>query len=241
MSDDAEARSLGAVFGEGLLIATVATALVAVPAALRAGSGGVSLPLAWIALWGSAALVIAPVAASFRIARPLPRLALCVPVGFAMALPVLLVFARVLKTATHHRPLGGATFAILAAGLVFGAAVFALRLIAWSERRSGPVRQAPWALAGLGALASLPLVLPMLSGPLRPSLLDGALGLGALAAGALVTLPAALGRRASVIGVVLFVVAVGAGLGLGLGAAETRLVLSDAAPVLLGLAGWLRP
>lgn len=237
----AEARSALSAFtgfGYGLFVATLGCAVAALPGALRAASAGASLPLAWLALWGSAALMVGPVAGAWRAARPLPASAFSLPLGLGLSLAPLLVFARVLKTATHHRPLGGATFAIVAAFLVLGATAVSARVIAWAARREGAASKLPLALGVLGSCLAVPLALPLLSPELRGSALDGALCLAVAAAGALVPVRGALGSR---VGLPLWLAAVVLALSLGLGAAETRAVLAERAPVLLGLAGWLRP
>jgi len=236
----AEAResvALGAGFGYGLFVATLCAALAALPAALRASSAGASLPMAWLALWGAAALMSGPIAGAWRVARPLSAAAWSLPLGLALSLAPLLVFARVLKSATHHRPLGGATFAIVAALLVLGATAVAARVIAFAGKRQGALAKAPLALGLAGCLLAVPLAMPLLGAGLRASALDGLLLVAGVAAGALAPERPGLGR----VGLVVWVLAVALGLGLGLGAAETRAALADRAPVLLGLAGWLRP
>ncbi|MCE7895119.1 MAG: hypothetical protein DYH12_36355, partial [Sorangiineae bacterium PRO1] len=61
-----ESVAAPAGFGYGVLVATLGCALIALPAALRSGA---PLPLSWLALWGSAALMAAPVAGAWRVAR----------------------------------------------------------------------------------------------------------------------------------------------------------------------------
>lgn len=230
----AEARAAAST---GLAIATLGSAVIVVPAALRAAGGGAGLIVAWVALWGSAALMIAPVAAAWRLARPLSRSAWSLPLGLALSLAPLMLFARVLKVATHHRPLGGATFAIVATLLVLGATAVAARLIAWSAGREGALAQAPRVIAALSLALGLVLALPALGAELRGSVLDGLLSVVLAAVGAFVPARQLVAR----IGPALWVVVVAAGLGWGLGAAQTRGVLADQAPVLTGLSGWLRP
>jgi hypothetical protein len=230
----AEARAAAST---GLAIATLGSAVIVVPAALRAAGGGAGLLVAWVALWGSAALMIAPVAAAWRLARPLSRSAWSLPLGLALSLAPLMLFARVLKVATHHRPLGGATFAIVATLLVLGATAVAARLIAWSAGREGALAQAPRVIAALSLALGLVLALPALGAELRGSVLDGLLCVVLAAVGAFVPARQLVAR----IGPALWVVVVVAGLGWGLGAVQTRGVLADQAPVLTGLSGWLRP
>lgn len=223
--------------GYALAVATLGSAVIVIPAALRAATGGAGLAMAWLALWGSAALMIAPVAGACRVARPLSPFAFSLPLGLALALGPLMVFARVLKTATHHRPLGAATFALVAAILVLGATAFSARVIAWSRGRGGALSKLPHGLAALGLALGAVLLLPALSSALRSSLFDGVLGVAVVAAAAWAPEKSALGR----VGLVLWLVVVAAGLGLGLSAPTTRAALAEHAPVLLGLSGWLRP
>jgi hypothetical protein len=163
-----------------------------------------------------------------------------VPLGLSFSLAPLIVFARILILGTHHRPLGGATFAFVAAGLIAGAVAVAARVLAWSRERQGLLRNAPWALGAVAlALAGL-LSLPALGSPLRASLLDGALGALLLLGGASLRLPDKLAQSLARAGVFVWVAAVAIGLAVGLSSPEVRSVLDSRAPVLLGLAGWLR-
>ena len=221
-----------------LMASTLSCAVVAVVAALRVS--GASRTMVWVALWGSASLMVAPVAGALRIARPLPRVAWCVPLGLLVALAPLLVFARVLKTATHHRPLGGATFAIIATGLVLGCVAFAARLLAWSDAESALRRRAPLILAVLCGLAGAKLAGGALLGPLRVSAFHAALAAVAAGVGAFVAVPAPVEPFVARIGLPVFALAVTLGVLVGLGTPELRDVLAERAPVLLGLAGWLR-
>ncbi len=229
-----DARASG---GHALAVATLGSAVIVVPAALRASAGGAGLAMAWLALWGSAALMIAPVAGAYRVARPLSPLAFSLPLGLALALGPLMVFARVLKTATHHRPLGGATFALAAALLVLAATALSARVIAWSAAREGALAKLPHVLAALGLALGALLALPALGNELRGAMLDGALAVALAAVATWVPERRALARA----GLVLWLVVVALGLGLGLSAPETRAALADRSPVLLGLSGWLRP
>ncbi|MBK7578822.1 MAG: hypothetical protein IPI67_01335 [Myxococcales bacterium] len=234
--------SLGSRFGYGLLVATSLGGAAVVPAALRVATNGPSLPVAWLALWGGAALTLAPVAASLRIARPFSTLAWSVPLGIVFSLAPLAMFARVLKTATHHRPLGAVTFAVIALMLVLGAIAVAARLLAWAEKRKGTALGRAPQLAGIiGGVLTLPFLPSLLASGLRASVLDAGLGLVTVAVGASVAVHSGLAQRAWLLGLLVWSAAVVLGLGLGMGAAETRAVLADRAPLLLGLAGLLRP
>jgi hypothetical protein len=214
-------------FATGLCVAVAGTAVACVPAALRTASEGVSFVTAWLVLWGSTALLLAPAAAAIRIARPLSRAALALPAALLCAAPLLIVFARVLKVATHHRPLGAATFAVIAAGVVLGTYAATARL-ASGERLA---QRALLAWVGLSALATAVLLLPLL-GVAGGSLLDAALVLGVAALAVLIKAPPALERVAKVAGPVALVVAVGASFALG--SPPVRAAAAERAPVLAG-------
>jgi hypothetical protein len=223
-------RPLGPTLGSGLLFATLGCFVIALPAALRSSA---SLVMAWLVLASSTALVLAPAAALLRVARPFPRQAWSVPLGFLLALPPLIVFARILKVGTHHRPLGGATFAIVALGVVLGAIALAARALSWEK----PIlRKLVIALAGLLALASVALALPVLTPPLRGHVLDAVLAFALLGVVAFVKLPEP--KTTVLAGPIVWVV-VGL-IGISLGSPELRALLADRAPVLAGVTAWLR-
>jgi hypothetical protein len=235
-AESAETSASGSVFLAGLGIATLGAAFAAVPAALRVQSPAISIGTAWLALWGASALVIGPAGGALRLARPISRLALSVPFGLLIASGPLLVFARLLKATTHHRPLGGATFALVAMFVVAGSVAVAARILVWSA--TSPLgRLAAGALA-LGCLALVALVgAPIFSPMLRTGVLDALLAMAAIGAGAFARI-GPLERIVTRASPVLWILAVGAGLALlgkGLAAA-----LGEASPVLLGLAGWIR-
>lgn len=220
-----------------LLLATIGSAVTAFVAASRVS--GLAFGSAWLALWGSTALIAAPAAVALRVARPLSRLAWCVPLGLVIASGPLLVLARVLKSATHHRPLGGTTFAILATALILGAVALAARILIWSETGSMPRRRLPWLVTLVFGLAAAKLALGALAGPLRASALDALLALASAGAGALGPMPGRA-RSLALAGVPLAAAAVLLALTVGLASPDVRALLDAQAPVLLGLAGWLR-
>jgi len=243
-SDDSKrtATETGAVWPTASLalgLATIGSLVVAVPASLRVAKDA-SLVMAWLALLGSTALVAAPLGAALRITRPFPRLAWCVPLGLSLAFAPLVLFARILILRTHHRPLGGATFAIVAAALLLGAIAVSARVLSWSGARTGPARSLPLGLAGLSLAAGGLLSLPALAAPLRGSLLDGVLLVALVLGTAAVRLPEKLERGLMRSGLVVWVLVVVLGLVVGLASADLRALLDERAPVLLGLAGWLR-
>lgn len=216
--------------GTGLLFGTLGSVLIVVPAALRTSA---SFVLAWAILAGSAALVLGPAAAALRVARPFPRGAWAVPLGFLLALPALVLFARILKVGTHHRPLGGVTFAIVAAGVILAAIAFAARALSWEKPL---LRKLVLGTAGLFGLLSVVLLLPALAAPVRGHVLDGVLGFGLVALVAFVKLPEE--KIPNWLGPLVWVAA--SLVGIALGSTELRALCADRAPVLLGVTAWLR-
>ncbi len=228
---DASTRPLGEAFGMGLLAGTASSALAVVPAALRLSHAGASLIVAWLALAGATALFLGPAIAALRVARPLSRVVVCVPLGLLLAAPVLVLFARVLKTTTHHRPLGGATFAIVSAGVILGGIAVAARALSWESRFA---RLLVVGGAGLFALCTLVLVLPALAPVVRTQLFDGALVIGLGIASAFIRLPAirAIALRGPVFWMILSVASF-------FGSPELHSQIAEQAPVVGGISAWL--
>jgi hypothetical protein len=102
--------------------AAVAVGLVlSVPVALR---GAPSLS-GFVVLWAAVSLVVVPVGAWLRKAAGPDRAIL---LGACLSSLPLALFGGVLKSATHHRPLGGATFAVAACLLLACSIGLALRI-----------------------------------------------------------------------------------------------------------------
>lgn len=234
------------VFAElwrGLLMGSIAAGVAALPAAFRASHAAASLGGCWIALAGSTALLLAPAVGAFRAARPMPRAAATLLVGLLLATGPLVIFARLLKATTHYRPLGGATFAIVATGVLLGCFALSGRLVAASH--SGSRRRVAQrllvVLAAASALTGLALAAPAVgAGGLRAGIFDGAL---AVALGLAAALPSASGwlpaPRARLAGPVVWLVLVIAGAGVLHFTPAVRAACSARSPVLLGLPGWL--
>jgi len=134
----------------GFLSGLMAAALAALPAALRFESS-----LAWQAFavcMAGCALVMAPLSAALASASTSKfRTALTLAVLLA-ALP-LLPFATLLKTTTHHRPLGGVTFAVIAGLSIVGLALVCARFVTWAGVQ--PTRRALFSRVLLLVLAAL--------------------------------------------------------------------------------------
>lgn len=204
--------SLYSEFAGGLLLGVTGALPVALPAAWRAASAQAPLLGCWLALWGATALVLAPTAGALRLLRPLPGALAALVLGSGLALGPLMVFAELLKRATHHRPLGATTFAIIGAGVMMAAVAAAARL--WVLSRT-PGRGRRWWRAVTGGLVALSLLLAIRfavslfgDSALRAGLLDGTLVVLLVMAAAALRRPVAVARIARVLGPSLWVVAV---------------------------------
>jgi hypothetical protein len=111
------------------------------------------------------------------------------------ALPLAL-FGGVLKSTTHHRPLGGATFAVAALCVLVLCVGLSFRVLRGPRGRSNGVVKFPWqSLFTLGC--GLSLALTTLLGAARaarPSLLDFGALLAAAALAGSAPVPVSLGR-----------------------------------------------
>ena len=234
-------------FSTGLLLGVVCAVLVALPGAARTAraSEGSTLLLCWLALGGGLGLLLAPAVGAARAARPLPRPAVGLPLGALFASGPLMLLATLIKAKTHHRPLGAATFAMLAAVLLVAAIIVAARLLSATE---GKRPFLAWGsiviLAVVSGAMMARLVQPALGAVgaesgLRAALFDGVLlvVLGAAAVG--LKVPDGLRNAARYAAPALWI-------GLALASAvvlrrspDLVQAASEKAPVLLGLGAWL--
>ncbi|AUX20606.1 cell wall surface anchor family protein [Sorangium cellulosum] len=201
-------------------------ALAAVPTALRTARAGASfldgllvgaavlLPLVTLAL-----ILARAAGRGFRgiVGAGAERLAvLRIALWIGVSVPVLAALAALLKAATHHRGLAGATFGVLGLAGVAAAALLTQRLVALGDRLAARGVK-PWILAVAGAaIGALPLIaafapLAAFAGSatedagaaVRAALVDGAIALVATALVSSIDLGAAVGRVASLAGVPL--------------------------------------
>jgi len=204
------------ILPEALCAGALAAVLTSLPAAVRVAGADVPFWQAWIAAAGLLAIPFSFAVAAARLARrSLLQLAPGSATKLSAAVLVWLVVwvamgglvGAFLKATTHHRPLAGATFALLALGLNGVATLVAWRLTArWPPRPKetpGRVFELAFGLLGMGLFA-----IGIVSASANPGaaqitdvtvavLLDGALALAAVAVGAFVDVSA---RRARAVG-----------------------------------------
>lgn len=188
-----------------------------------------ALPLAL----GGAALVLGPLVALGRVARPFPRALSACLAGVALAAPIVAVLGHLIEQKTHHRPLGAATFAVLALGLALGSALLVGRVL--SVLTAGRASLAALGL-GLGVVVLIAAKAFTGAGAFSASLVDGTLvvGLGLLG----IALPLSTSRERALerFGLPLFGVLALACVVLSRTTAGA--IVGEVAPVLAPLNGW---
>jgi hypothetical protein len=203
----------------GFLVGLLAAALAAWPAARRFEPG-----LVWQAFavcMAGCALVMAPLSAALAGSAQTTRFRQALTLGVLLAGLPLLPFAALLKTSTHHRPLGGVTFAVIAGLQIVALSLVAGRLITWAgaqrPKASAWARFGVVALAALGAAALLLGLMQGLKGggAFRTGFFDALRVLGLATLAARVPLPAALLRRARGFGLAAWIAVVTVGVCLG--------------------------
>jgi hypothetical protein len=215
----------------GTLVATVSAALLA-PRADRSLA-------AFVVLAGSGALALGPLLSGLAQARPLGPTARALLCGLGFASVPLSVLGALLKTGTHHRPLGAVTFAFGALFIIAGATVVSQRVCSLLESHVS-VRRRSQTLRAFGLLAAIGpsfLLARALATPaLATGVTDAAIALGTGAVGLWIRWPERAERVARSAGawVWLAVTAFGAGYALLVGAGPA----AAASPVLLAPFGW---
>ena len=203
----------------GFLSGLLAASLAALPAALRFESG-----LAWQAFavcTAGCALVMAPLSAALAGSTGPSKFRTALTVGVLLTALPLLPFATLLKSTTHHRPLGGVTFAVIAGLAIIGSSLICGRLVTWagvqSARLGGLVRGLLVALAALGTAALLLGLVQGLKGggAYQTGFYDALRVLGLATLAARVRLPETLLRRVRGLGLAAWVAVVTVGVCLG--------------------------
>ena len=194
---------------------------------------------ATLALTGAVSLVIVPVGLWLRrvFATNEPRPERAVLLGTALSALPLALFGGVLKSTTHHRPLGGATFAVAALCVLAFCIGLAFRFS--GGLRPAP-RRSPWlSLFSLACLLSLGATLALgMAGAARPSSVDFSLLALACAATALLKIPVWL-QRAKPAVLVLAWASLIFGAALALRSPGLARSLTTQTPVLFAPLSWL--
>jgi hypothetical protein len=226
----------------GFLSGLLAAALAALPAALRFESS-----LVWQAFavcMAGCALVMAPLSAALAGPASASKFRTALTVGVLLSALPLLPFATLLKTATHHRPLGGVTLAVIAGLLIIGSSLVGARFITWAgvqQARSGKLaRVLLVVLAALGTAALLVGLVHGLNGgsAYQTGFFDALRVLGLATLAARVRLPEKLLRRVHGLGLAAWVTVVTVGVCLGR-APTMQVELASRCPVLHWPLLWL--
>ncbi|HYP87996.1 MAG TPA: hypothetical protein VEQ59_07575 [Polyangiaceae bacterium] len=182
----------------GIALGLLCSVAAVLPALARV-SPTVGALRAGVVLSAAASLIVVPLGLWLRrsIAVGLPRTDQALLAGAALSSLPLALCGAVLKSTTHHRPLGGATFAVAALCLLTLCVGLSLRIL----RPRGPTngadshRSAWQNLFAIGCgLSVLSVVALGVARAARPSLVDALALLGAAAVAGRVGLPAALAR-----------------------------------------------
>lgn len=210
----------------------------ALPALLRVLPDG-NVLLAAAALGGAVSLVVVPLGFWLRgaLERGLPASDRALLAGTALSTLPLALFGGVLKSTTHHRPLGGATFAVAALCVLLLCIGLSFRFLGGISR--GTLKPAWQNLFTLGCGLSLACAL-LLAGAraTRPSLLDFLALLAAGVAAGVIKMPQWLLRLKLVLVLAAWVALLGCA---GVSLRDPRLVrsLATQAPVSFAALSWL--
>ncbi len=226
----------------GFLTGLLAAALAAWPAALRFEPA--VFWQAFAVCMAGAALVMAPLSAALALATPTSKFRQALTVGVLLASLPLLPFASILKTATHHRPLGGVTFAVIAGLVVVSLSLVSARLITWAGAQRPTLRTiARFCVVALAALGAAAMLLAMMHGlkggdGFRNGFFDALRVLGLATLAARVPVPAGVLRRLRGFGLAAWIAVVTVGVCLG-HAPAMQTELADRCPVLHWPLLWL--
>jgi hypothetical protein len=206
---------------------------------------GVTSPAAVVGVFGCAATSAAPAVVFIRrLGRLDSPFRSWIAAAIVSAGP-LAILGAVLKTKTHHRPLGGVTFAFVGTALFVSALVASKRLIELSGAGAASATRfvGRAVLLGSGAISVVLLskaVLPAFGAQASPfvrgALVDalvGALFIGLAAVAGAAPAP----RRTGVLALAVWAVSVGLGVIVLLKNPSVRASLDERAPVTLGIMG----
>jgi len=201
--------STWAAWQEAAMFGLPAGALLALPVALRNAGPWASSGLVWLAAAGLLGTVVTVCAGLLRMARPLPSAVGAVPFSILFALGPLTFLGTALHAHTHHRPLGAATFAVLALIVLLGCFALAARCRATLGSNDAGKRLFGRVLLGLSVLFSLALGLRGFTALLATAkahssylaaVLDGLLGLSVSLVGGFVRFSPRLEQIARIAG-----------------------------------------
>lgn len=189
-----EVRATSTPTAAALTLALASSVPASLPALVRILPGTPSA-LGAVALLGSVSLLVVPTALWLRraVEAGLPAADRALLAGTALSALPLALFGGVLKSTTHHRPLGGATLAVAALCLLALCIGLAFRVFRGAGQ--GAVKSAWRNLFTLGC--GLSLAGALLLGTARatlPSLMDFLALAAGVAAGSFVRAPGWLGR-----------------------------------------------
>jgi hypothetical protein len=144
----------------GFALGTLAGCVWAVPIAWR--TGGASFGVRYLLLAAACVLIAGPLVFALRSRPAGPRVAeAAIAWAAALGAAPLALMGTVLKAQTHHRQLGGATFAFAAVALVLVGALFIGSALGLADRarRGRALRAVLWVLsvASVGYCAAVPL------------------------------------------------------------------------------------
>jgi len=223
----------------GFLSGLIAAVLAALPAAFRFEPSLVVQ--AFVVCLAGCALVMAPLSAALASSGP-SKLRTALTVGVLLAAVPLLPFATLLKTTTHHRPLGGVTFAVIGGLAIVGLSLICARFVTWAgvQGRGGFARAV---LIGFAALGTSALLLGLVhglrgGGAYQTGFYDGLRVLALATLAARVRLPETLLRRVRGLGLATWVAVVTVGVCLGR-APAMQAELAARSPVLHWPLVWL--
>lgn len=226
----------------GFLSGLCAALLAALPVLPRFEAG---LRLqALVVCTAACALVMAPLSAALTLPTGRSRFRSAQLLGVLLGAVVLLPFATLLKSTTHHRPLGGVTFAVSAGLVIVCGSLFAARLLTWAGAQGQHGRRlarfAVVVVAALGAAAALIGVLHGVHGgsAYRIGFYDASRVLGLAALASRVPLPVWFVTRARGFGLAAWIAVVTVGVCLGR-APAMQAELAIACPVLQWPLVWL--
>jgi hypothetical protein len=192
---------------------------------------------AFSVLAGGAALWLGPALMGFRRLLPLGAGQSAVLCGLGLGALPLAKLAGLLKVATHHRPLGAVTFALMALGLVLGSTIVAARALAWARTRGGVA--ARW-IGIVALLGPLTLLLELaIDSRTQAGLVDVTLGVGVTCALSLVPWSAALRGLLAKAGPILWGVLVSVAFASVFGDAIEP--AGRACPTVAAAVAWVRP